>query len=47
MNYDDWKQATPDSYDYEENNECGYCGSEIKDGEEFCSTWCKKGYLAD
>lgn len=45
--YDNWKQATPDSYDYEENNECGFCGTEIMDGKSYCSRECRRAMNYD
>ena len=44
MSYDNWKQATPDSYDYEENNVCKNCSEEIQDDENYCSEFCYEEY---
>lgn len=47
LNYDNWKQDTPDSFDYEEDRECRYCGYSIPDGEDYCSKECKKADYYD
>lgn len=41
MNYDNWKQMTPE----EKTKTCGYCGEESE--EEFCNKDCKKAYMSD
>lgn len=38
MNYDNWKQKTPDEDDLE--NECLFCGAPCD--ETYCSNECKK-----
>ena len=42
MNYDQWKQQTPDDAP---ENECGYCGEPCEN--EFCNKECKKAYEND
>lgn len=46
-NYDNWKQATPDKYDYEEENQCGFCGEEIMDGKSYCDSNCRRAANSD
>ncbi len=41
MSYDDWRLATPDSYENEDGNTCLYCGEGIDSSKSYCDMNCK------
>lgn len=47
MNFDNWKLSTPPSYDYDDGDQCWFCGDPVPDGDKYCNNNCKKGYDAD
>lgn len=41
MNYDDWKQQTPENEEYADY-ECSECGNPVSKEGQFCSKDCQK-----
>ena len=47
MSYDNWKQETPPGLGFLEDKECWFCGEPVEDHKNFCSDYCKKGYISE
>lgn len=47
MDYDSWKTQYPPEWDYEDDNECSFCGVPIPDGDTYCSKDCKRADYAE